>query len=83
MRKPNGKTGVPKGVLSNMGIQTTRQYKEVKRYELKAVIDAVDVLQFGSAFMPGCYYSCENEIAEINRHLRSLKKKLSVKEWGR
>ncbi len=69
---------VPKYILKNMGIQTQRQYKAQKRFELKMVIAALGKYTFGCAYCPS-----NNLRREIYDKLNELKELHSVKQWGR
>jgi len=69
---------VPKYVLKNMHIKTEREFKTIKRFELKCVLNAINTLRSGSAWVPG-YESLDS----IHRKLNDMKDKCSVKNWGR
>ncbi len=75
----NKKVKVPKQLLKNMGLTTTRQYKARKRKELKAVEKAMEKFRSGSVCCPG--YG--GDYIAINDGLRRLTEKLSAKNWGR
>lgn len=68
---------VPKYVLKNCGITTQRQFKALKRYQLKAILKALN------DYCMGCAYCPEFDIGEIEKKLQELRKLLSVKNWGR
>ena len=68
----------PKWLLEREGI-TTRQWKAMKRKELREVIKAFDYYRLGCAYCPGI----NGEVITIGKSLDKLKQSLSVKEWGR
>lgn len=71
---------IPKYVLSVSGCKTRRQWKSLKRTELKNVLSTVNKLRMGSAFIPDPYEGAFNEMEQI---LMEYKNVMSVKEWGR
>lgn len=73
------KRKVPKWVLKNMGLKTQRQYKELKRKQIKAVEKAIKEYWSGSAFCPMPYF----EVCRLRTMLDGLRKAHSIKEWGR
>jgi len=69
---------VPKYVLKNSGIKTQRQWKELKRRQLRAAFKAM------RKFQGGCYYTPDKgQYCQVMRGLEQLKDMLSVKKWGR
>jgi hypothetical protein len=69
----------PKSVLSMLGLTTQRQFRQMKRKQLKAVLKA------WKKFRSGCAY-CEgypHNISEAGRYLERIIKDLSIKNWGR
>lgn len=73
------KPDIPTWLLEEEGI-TAREWKQRKRRELKAAIDAVDALRLGCAHTPcvdGVY------IGAIHQALQRLQAAWSKKEWGR
>jgi len=71
------KEKAPKWLLKREGI-TQRQWKSLKRTELRNVIKALDIYRSGCAFCPGA-----REFGTIVSALDQLEKSHSVKEWGR
>lgn len=57
---------------------TQRAWKARKRAELAAIRRAVDVFGFGAAYVP-----CEEELEAIEHAVKTMRQKLSAKEWGR
>lgn len=71
------KPEIPQWLLEEAGI-TAREWKQRKRRELKAAIDAVDALRWGCAHTPwveGVY------VGAIHQALRRLQVAWSQKEW--
>ena len=74
------KQKVPGYVLMALEITTQREFKQQKRRELKAVLEAWEI------FRSGCVYCHRYETGNISRadsQLEQIKQDLSVKEWGR
>jgi len=69
---------IPKHIRQRFG--SSRQFKAVKRSEVRAVLRAMDDLSFGSAYMPPDAFA---EFLEARRKMRSVLKRISVKNWGR
>ena len=67
---------VPKIVLKNLGITTQRQFKQLKRYQLKVIIEAVAEYHLGCAYCPG-------SISVLNEAIETMKDEHSVEKWGR
>ena len=67
---------VPKDVLKHLGITTQRQFKQVKRYQVKAIIEAVAEYHLGCAYCPG-------SISVLIGAIETMKDELSVEKWGR
>jgi hypothetical protein len=57
---------------------TVRQFKQKKRRDLRAVIAALEEFRFGCMWIPGY-----EDAHEILYRIEILRKKLSIKEWGR
>ena len=69
---------IPKYVLKNRGIKTTREFKQQKRKEIREAIRAMKNFQCGCANTPGYESYCTAiEAAE------ETKDKCSLKNWGR
>ena len=73
------KNTAPKFVLKNLGSSTQREFRALKRSELRKVIKMWDKFTLGCAYVPG-YPQNTNT---INNSLAQLKKLLCVKNWGR
>jgi len=66
----------PKWLLKKENL-TQRQWKSLKRQELKEIIKALGTFHLGCAYAPAY-----DEITEIGKLLATAKDKLSVKKWG-
>ncbi|KKL46709.1 hypothetical protein LCGC14_2342880 [marine sediment metagenome] len=66
----------PKYILKNLGMTTQRQFKELKRYQLKVIIEAVAEYHLGCAYCPG-------SISVLIGAIETMKDELSVEKWGR
>ena len=69
---------IPKYVLKNAGCKTTREFKQLKRRQVRIAEKAVLQLMRGSAYVPSGFYT-----AHLRRELADIKRDLSIKEWGR
>jgi len=73
---------VPRYVLDNIGIPTSRKYRQTKRTILKQVIKLVaDDLLLGAAYTPKT--DSGRGVLEILHDLEELNEKWSQKEWGK
>jgi len=72
------KRKIPKYVLKNLGLQTQRQFKALKRHQIRQIMKALDDYRMGCAYCHGRF-----DVGEIAKRLEKCKKQLSVKEWGR
>lgn len=70
-------SAIPNWVLKNMGLTTQRQYKRLKRAQLRAVMKAMDDLNKGSAWLPDFF-----GYQKARLHLSELKDSLSPGQWG-
>ncbi len=70
---------IPKYVLDNMGLQTQRQFKQVKRYQLRMLAKALDEYRMGCAYCPSQGFN----IGGIDRRIGNLRNRHSVKNWGK
>lgn len=70
---------IPKYVLRNMGLRTTREFKNLKRLQVKETIETWEKFIAGCAYVPGF----TQNVREITKNLTDLKEKLSIKNWGR
>ena len=66
---------IPPFVLQHLDCRTQREFKQLKRQQLKAVIKAYDEYRSGCGYCPG---SLRLEVA-----LELHQKQLSIKNWGR
>ena len=71
---------VPKWALKNMGLRSQREYKSLKRKQVRQVIKEMESLQLGCAYAAG--YE-DGLIDRINADLKELKERMSVNNWGR
>lgn len=69
---------ISKWILHIVGVKTERQFKSLKRRQLRLVIKAFEEFWVASNHCPNKDISGEIYVA-----LRRLKRALSVKEWGR
>lgn len=69
---------IPKYVLRNLHIQTPRDFRSLKRYQLKSILYALNQYRQGSAYCPGDFNA-----GQIEKEIKKHQKELSVKEWGR
>ena len=67
---------IPKWLRDKLGL-TSRQWKAQKRQELKNIISAVSIYENGCAYAPNY-----DEVRELRKILKEMKKAHSVKEWG-
>ena len=65
--------------LLKRGRITQRQWRALKRRELRRIISAFQAYRMGCAYCP----AVNGEVGAINNALNSLKASHSVKEWGR
>lgn len=73
------KEKIPKWLLKNCGVKTQRQFKQLKRKQLRGVQKA------WSDFRGGCahFRNYPNNIIGVNDTLRRIEEDLSIKNWGR
>ena len=76
-KKKARKIEAPKWILKREGI-TQRDWKARKRFELKAVINAMNEYRMGCAYCPGT----SGEVGIIDKQLKQLQALHSVKQWG-
>lgn len=57
-----------------------RNFKQLKRKQLRAVIKAMDDLRFGCAYLKRPAY---RTVIRLDHEANDLKQQLSVKVWGR
>jgi len=72
------KEKLPKYLLDNTGCSTSREFKSMKRQELKNVMKAMDELERGAFFLPEF-----QKFDDARKALKDLKEAMSVKNWGR
>ena len=58
---------------------TQRQWRQIKRRDLRNLIAAFDAYRMGSAHCPGA----NGEVGALERILDDLKESHSIKKWGR
>ena len=75
----NQKPKAPEFVLRNCNVKTQRQWRQLKRKQLKAVIRAMWEYRAGCAYCPGR----NGEFGIITTNLEKLEKLLSQKNWGK
>lgn len=70
---------IPKWLLKNCGVETRRQFKQLKRKQLR------NVLKAWNDYNRGCAYcrNYPNGINVIDLNLLEIKEDLSIKNWGR
>lgn len=71
------KRGAEPWLLKQEGL-TQQQWKSRKRREAKALERAFNVFRMGCAHTP----LCNSEILVLQQTISSIRKQLSVKEWG-
>jgi len=69
---------IPDHILKNMGTPTRREWKQLKRRELRQLRKAFNVFQLGSAWVPQCY-----SVRDIDKVLTRLEELMSQRIWGR
>jgi len=69
---------IPKYVQYNTGCASAREFKQMKRRELRSVLKAMSDLQCGCAFFPNSSDDFDIAIKAV----RAMQKDLSVKRWG-
>jgi len=68
---------IPRFVLENMQLKTSKEFKQLKRKQLKEVKRVTDEYQSGCAFCPEYESTIEKFFKTLNRMLESHK----VKNW--
>lgn len=68
----------PNWLLSRERI-TQRQWRQIKRRELKSLLSAFSVYRMGCAYCPGI----NGEVGELDKILNSMKQSHSQKSWGK
>ena len=69
---------IPRHVLKNTGCSTTREFKQLKRRQVRIAEKAALQLMRGGAYVPSGVYT-----AYLRRELADIKRDLSIKNWGR
>jgi hypothetical protein len=80
---PRGKRVLPKDIMFK---GTHRQFKQVKRAQLRNLENALNLLYCGSAYAPmGPVMRGEHRlyVGDIQDLINAWRKRMSVKEWGR
>lgn len=70
---------VPKYILSNLGLKRQREFKSLKRKQLREIIHAVGEYRTGCAACP----EYGSDIQLLDQVLKRMKESHSAKEWGR
>lgn len=70
--------GFPRGMCKKYG--SHRNFKQLKRKQLRAVVKALDDLRFGCAYLERPAY---RTVIRLDNEASDLKEQLSVKTWGR
>ena len=70
---------IPASVLKTMRVKTEREFKQLKRAELREVKKAIGILRRGCAFMPLYNSAIETLDATVERWIEEC----GVKRWGR
>ncbi len=73
---------VPKFVLENMGLKTAREFRDLKRKQIKAIKVALGKYQLGCAYCPN-YPNNWGNIGKSIQSIQSMEKSHSREEWGR
>ena len=72
------KVKVPLYVIQRLGLETTRDFKALKREQLK------DIFRAMSEYLSGCAYCPDNELFDdARKNIEKLIDSHSVKRWGR
>ena len=69
---------VPKVVLKNMGCRTQREYRRLKRKQLRRLQTAMNDVMCGAVYAPGYAH----EYTLLQESLEALAALWSPKEWG-
>lgn len=75
---PMPRLKLPDYLLKNMKLSGSREYKTLKRTELREVLKAIDKFRRGCAWIPPLH-----EFNLVAANLERMKQAMSVKEWGR
>lgn len=68
-----------KDVLHSLGLRRQRDFKALKRTELRGIIAAWQIFHSGCAYVPGYPHA----IWRLDDAIKELTRLLSAKEWGR
>lgn len=71
---------VPKCVRENMGVKTEREWRAMKRVDIRQLALSFDYLRLGSAYLPEEAYAI---VQRIGNDIEELKSLCSVKKWRR
>ena len=72
------RTRIPRNVLDNLMCRTTRDFRTLKRRQIKTLLSALNELRIGCVYLPG--YRHIGQLADKVKQLHGL---LSAKKWGR
>jgi len=70
---------IPKYVLKNAGCKTTREFKQLKRRQVREAKKAVNELMKGAVHLP----SLGLGLVTAYWKLEAVERELSIEEWGR
>lgn len=66
-----------------MGLTTDRQYKSLKRKQIRQVIAAIEELQLGCCELPGYNYDHTDCLfRKMSDSAKELRERMKVKNWG-
>lgn len=68
---------LPNHMLETFG--TLREFKQIKRFQMRTLKSALNALRLGCVYMP----NCQSHINVIERNVAELSLKISHKNWGR
>lgn len=70
---------IPKRLLDKRGLRRQREFKQLKRAEMKAVLKAIAAMRQGVGYVPG--YE-EGHWRMAWTHLEKMSTLMSVAKWG-
>lgn len=68
-----------KKVFNNLGVKNMREFKGLKRRQLRELESAFNAFNAGSTLCPGIYW----QLDKIRKQLSQIEEKQSVQNWGR
>ena len=72
---------IPKYVLENTGCKRQRDFKALKRAQLRNLKTALDAVRCGCAYAP--LFAHDGPITQIESLIEELQSEWSAKKWGR